>query len=86
LGGLRRVADRRGYDALPDAREATISLVIFCAVYAFIFLFGTLYIYRLIRKGPFSELIDTPRIAVPNRPLSLADESPMHEHSHGAGE
>jgi cytochrome d ubiquinol oxidase subunit I len=68
------------------AREATISLVIFCAVYAFIFLFGTFYIYRLIRKGPFSELIDTPRIAVPNRPLSLADESPMHEHSHGAGE
>ena len=68
------------------AREATISLVIFCAVYAFIFLFGTFCIYRLIRKGPFSELIDTPRIAVPNRPLSLADESPMHEHSHGAGE
>lgn len=33
-------------------REATISLAIFCAVYAFIFLFGTFYIYRLIRIGP----------------------------------
>ena len=33
-------------------REATISLVIFCAVYAFIFLFGAFYIYRLIYTGP----------------------------------
>src|SRR4029077_12033864 len=34
------------------ARAATISLVVFCAVYAFIFAFGTFYIYRLLRAGP----------------------------------
>jgi cytochrome d ubiquinol oxidase subunit I len=68
-------------------RAATISLVIFCAVYAFIFLFGTFYIYRLIRTGPRSALFETPHLAVPNRPMSLADEESIQELSHvGAGE
>jgi cytochrome d ubiquinol oxidase subunit I len=31
---------------------ATVSLVVFCALYAFIFSFGALYIYRLLRSGP----------------------------------
>ena len=39
------------------ARAATISLVIFCAVYAFIFPFGTFYIYRLLRAGPVRETV-----------------------------
>jgi len=82
--GVLRTAD--AMTPFLTAREATISLVIFCAVYAFIFLFGTFYIYRLIRKGPIGELFDIPRIAVPNRPMSLDHESPMHEHSYGAGE
>jgi cytochrome d ubiquinol oxidase subunit I len=69
-------------------RAATISLVIFCAVYAFIFLFGTFYIYRLIRTGPVGKLFETPRRAVPNRPMSLANADHIFpEHSHaGAGE
>jgi cytochrome d ubiquinol oxidase subunit I len=67
-------------------RAATISLVMFCAIYAFIFLFGTFYIYRLIRTGPRGTL-DIFRLAVPNRPMSLADEEPIHEPSPvGAGE
>jgi cytochrome bd ubiquinol oxidase subunit I len=62
--------------------EATISLVIFCAVYAFIFLFGTFYIYRLIQIGPVRKPFEIPHLAVPNRPMSLADEDVMEESSH----
>jgi len=83
--GVLRTAD--AMTPFLTTRAATISLVIFCAVYAFIFSFGTFYVYRLIRTGPVGKLFETARIAVPNRPISLADESPMLEHSHvGAGE
>jgi cytochrome d ubiquinol oxidase subunit I len=75
--GVLRTAD--AMTPFLTTRAATISLVIFCAVYAFIFSFGTFYIYRLIRTGPVGKLFEIPRIAVPNRPMSLADESPMHE-------
>jgi cytochrome d ubiquinol oxidase subunit I len=62
------------------AQQATISLVIFCAVYAFIFLFGTFYIYRLIRTGPDRKPF--PHLAVPNRPMSLAGEELIEEPNH----
>jgi cytochrome d ubiquinol oxidase subunit I len=58
------------------ARMATISLAVFCAVYLFIFSFGTLYIYRLLRVGPASDLVRPPIAAVPNRPMSVVDERP----------
>jgi cytochrome d ubiquinol oxidase subunit I len=58
------------------ARAATISLVIFGAVYTFIFLFGMFYIYRLIRTGPAGVRIESPHPVVPNRPMSLADAGP----------
>jgi cytochrome d ubiquinol oxidase subunit I len=60
-------------------RETTVSLVIFCAVYAFIFLFGTFYIYRLIRTGPARKPFEPPHLAVPNRPMSLAGEEQVQE-------
>jgi cytochrome d ubiquinol oxidase subunit I len=84
--GVLRTADAMTPFLTP--RAATISLVIFCAVYAFIFLFGTFYIYRLIRTGPVGKLFETKHAAaVPNRPMSLADEEPIQELSHiGAGE
>jgi hypothetical protein len=47
--GVLRTAD--ALTPFLTTRQATISLVIFCAAYAFIFLFGTFYIYRLIRNG-----------------------------------
>ena len=53
-------------------RAATMSLIAFCAVYAFIFSFGTFYIYRLLRAGPAGSLIEHPTGAVPNRPMSVA--------------
>ena len=52
-------------------RAATISLVVFCAVYSFIFAFGLYYIYRLLRVGPAGRLIEPPVGAVPNRPMSV---------------
>jgi cytochrome bd ubiquinol oxidase subunit I len=52
-------------------REATISLLVACAVYSFIFAFGIYYIYVLLRTGPAGRLIEPPVGAVPNRPMSV---------------
>ena len=84
--GVLRTADAT--TPFLTTRAATISLVIFCAVYAFIFLFGTFYIYRLIRTGPVGKLFATPRLAVSNRQTSLTNADHIFpEHSHvGAGE
>ena len=54
------------------AREAGVSLVVFCAIYALIFSFGIFYIYRLLRAGPAGHLIEPASAAVPNRPMSVA--------------
>src|SRR5882724_8272471 len=78
--GVLRTAD--AMTPFLTARAATISLVVFCAVYAFIFLFGTFYIYRLIRTGPARKPFEVPHLVVPNRPMSLADEEPMPVPSH----
>lgn len=58
------------------ARTAAVSLVIFGFVYALVFAFGTLYIYRLLRAGPGGQLALPPRTAIPNRPMSVTDEHP----------
>jgi cytochrome bd ubiquinol oxidase subunit I len=58
-------------------REAMISLVVFCAVYLFIFAFGTLYIYRLLRAGPIGSLVLPPKAATPNRPMSVLDPATL---------
>jgi cytochrome bd ubiquinol oxidase subunit I len=55
------------------AREATISLLVACVVYSFIFAFGIHYIYQLLRTGPTGRLIKPPVGAVPNRPMSVVD-------------
>ena len=83
--GVLRTAD--AMTPFLTTTEAITSLVIFCAVYAFIFLFGTFYIYRLIRTGPVRRPFEMPHLAVPNRPMSLADDEPIADPSHvGAGE
>jgi cytochrome d ubiquinol oxidase subunit I len=56
-------------------REAAISLIVFCSVYIFIFAFGILYIYRLLRAGPIGSLALPPKFAVPNRPMSAVDQA-----------
>jgi cytochrome d ubiquinol oxidase subunit I len=83
--GVLRTAD--AMTPFLTARTATASLVIFCAVYAFIFGFGTFYIYRLLRAGPSGSLIETPSGAAPNRPISLAGNGPAAARGYlGAGE
>jgi cytochrome bd ubiquinol oxidase subunit I len=57
------------------SRAAIVSLVVFCAVYSFIFAFGILYIHRLLRAGPAGRLVVPPAAAIPNRPMSVAEEA-----------
>jgi cytochrome d ubiquinol oxidase subunit I len=78
--GLLRTAD--AMTPFLTTRAATISLVVFCAVYVFIFTFGTFYIYRLLRAGPVESMVLPPTAAVPNRPMSLADRRPAPIPSH----
>src|SRR5262249_1967191 len=44
---------------------AAFSLVVYCAIYSFIFLFGILYIHRLLRAGPVGPLVAAPLDATP---------------------
>jgi cytochrome d ubiquinol oxidase subunit I len=73
--GLMRTAD--AMTPFLTTREATISLVVFCTVYAFIFAFGIFYIYRLLRAGPVGHFAMPAHDAYPNRPLSVVDDGPM---------
>jgi cytochrome d ubiquinol oxidase subunit I len=83
--GVLRTAD--AMTPFLTARAAAISLVVFCAIYTFIFAFGIFYIYRLLRAGPVGHLMKPPAGAVPNRPMSLADEDMISETKYvGAGE
>jgi cytochrome d ubiquinol oxidase subunit I len=83
--GVLRTAD--AMTPFLTAREATVSLVIFCTVYTFRFSFGTLYIYRLLQAGPMEQLALPPVSAVPNRPMSVVDAHPTQGLGHNlAGE
>jgi cytochrome bd ubiquinol oxidase subunit I len=70
--GVLRTAD--AMTPFLTASAAMTSLILFVAVYAFIFSFGTYYIYRLLRAGPGGIPTVTPDTAAPNRPMSLADQ------------
>jgi len=78
--GVLRTAD--ALTPFLTTRAATISLVVFCAVYVFIFSFGTLYIYRLLRAGPMGSLVLPPASAIPNRPMSVVDHSALADTRH----
>ena len=70
--GVLRTAD--AMTPFLTAQAAMTSLVVFCAVYSFIFAFGTYYIYRLLRVGPEGRLVLPTAAAIPNRPMSVVDE------------
>jgi cytochrome bd ubiquinol oxidase subunit I len=64
-----------------------ISLIVFCLIYALIFVFGAVYIHYLLRVGPVGRLAEPPANAMPNRPLSVVDEPVMTNAQYGtAGE
>src|SRR4029077_1044528 len=69
--GVLRTAD--ALTPFLTTREAAISLVVFCSVYLFIFSFGVLYIYRLLRAGPLGGLASPAKAAIPSRPMSVLD-------------
>jgi cytochrome bd ubiquinol oxidase subunit I len=56
--GVLRTAD--AMTPFLTTRAATISLVVFCAVYVFIFTFGPFYIYWLLRAGPVESMVLPP--------------------------
>ena len=78
--GLLRTAD--AMTPFLTTRAATISLVVFCSVYALIFTFGVIYIHQLLRAGPVNRLVLPPNAATPKRPMSVVDgpiaPSPHH--------
>ena len=55
----------------------TASLIIFAVVYLFIFSFGTLYVYRLLKAGPIEASHPIPDN--PKRPLAMAGAGPVAE-------
>jgi cytochrome d ubiquinol oxidase subunit I len=71
--GVLRTAD--AMTPFLTAGAALVSLLVFCAVYAFIFIFGVFYIYQILRAGPVGPLIQPPAEAVPNRPMSVVTGS-----------
>ncbi|WP_407178802.1 cytochrome ubiquinol oxidase subunit I [Bradyrhizobium sp. STM 3562] len=83
--GVLRTAD--AVTPFLTAPAAMTSLILFGAVYAFIFSFGTYYIYRLLRAGPVAAAPKIWETAVPSRPMSLADSGPVATRGYiGAGE
>ncbi|MGL4962697.1 MAG: cytochrome ubiquinol oxidase subunit I [Inquilinus sp.] len=72
--GQVRIAD--AVTPFLTAPQVAASLVIFVAVYSLIFLFGGVYIYRLLQRGPVV-LPDYTEAAInPKRPLSMAGQGP----------
>ena len=56
------------------ARAALISLLLFCSLYGFLFVFGTYYVHRLLRIGPVDRLVLPPVDAIPSRPMSVVGD------------
>jgi len=83
--GALRIAD--AVTPFLTAREATISLAVFCTIYTVIFAFGIFYIYRLLHAGPVGHLIEPAIAAVPNRPMSLVGHALISDAGYiGGGE
>ena len=80
--GVLRTAD--AVTPFLTVRSTLISLVVFCAVYSFIFAFGVLYIYRLLRAGPAGRLALHAPAAIPNRPMSVVGPQHMPDEQHAS--
>ena len=55
--------------------EVVISLIVFCSVYALIFVFGTIYIYRLLRAGPGTPMLPALGAFNAKRPLAIPGDA-----------
>jgi cytochrome bd ubiquinol oxidase subunit I len=81
--GVLRTAD--SVTPFLTAPAALTTLILFGAVYLFIFSFGAYYIHRLLRAGPTAFVAIAAATAVPSRPMSLAEPSPVPRRA-GRGE
>ena len=83
--GVLRTAD--AMTPFLTTRAASISLLVFCSLYSFLFGFGIYYVHRLLRAGPAGPLVLPPAAATPNRPMSVV-EQPLASSPHrfAAGE
>ena len=83
--GVLRTAD--AMTPFLTTRAASISLLVFCSLYSFLFGFGIFYVHRLLRAGPAGPLVLPPAAATPNRPMSVV-EHPLASSPHrfAAGE
>jgi cytochrome bd ubiquinol oxidase subunit I len=61
---------------------AAVSLIVYCAIYTFIFAFGIYYIYRLLRAGPVGRGMLPPSAAILSPPLFVGDEPDTAEALH----
>jgi len=77
--GVLRTAD--AMTPFLTAPAAMTSLVLFGAIYVFIFSFGTFYIYRLLRAGPSRLALHPSYGAAPNRPMSLGERVSAPEYA-----
>jgi cytochrome d ubiquinol oxidase subunit I len=77
--GVLRTAD--AVTPFLTAPAAMTSLVLFGAIYVFIFSFGTFYIYRLLRAGPSRLAAQPSSGAAPNRPMSLGERVAAPEYA-----
>ena len=68
--GMLRTADAATPFLTPP--DVALTLVIFAAIYAVIFVSGAYYIYRMLRQGP----LPPPVLASPGRPLSALGDGP----------
>jgi len=64
------------------SRMALVSLCVFCAVYALIFVFGIVYIHKLLRAGPQGRLVAPVDSTSTRRPMAIVDGAlPALEHA-----
>ena len=72
--GQLRTAD--AVSPMLQSREVATSLAVFGSVYALIFVFGTVYIYRLLRAGPVPVNANPGSASNAKRPLAVPGDSP----------
>lgn len=79
--GLMRTADA---SSAVDARSVLTSLIVFATVYLFVFISGTYYLLKLLRKGPqpVEDAMRHPLDKTPQRPLSVPHDEIEGDH-HG---
>ena len=76
MGHLWAASYGRRSDPFLTTPQVAVSLLVFCAIYALIFVAGAVYIYRLLQRGPVQLPPFEDAATNPKRPLSVTGRSP----------